>query len=114
MPLNIGAVSYGSATAMYLLLTILLLVAWRGRLRGALLLGVSAVSVVWCGLAMLHAIIYQDDIVGPQTRLLAAAELARNTTWFVFLLSLLGFEVRDLLRRRTAGPVPPSRRLLWS
>lgn len=44
---NLGGFGYAFASAGYLVLAILLLTSWRGRIQGALLLAVAVVSSVW-------------------------------------------------------------------
>ncbi len=41
---NLGTVSYGIAAAAFMVLALLLLTSWRGRLQGALLVAAAAVT----------------------------------------------------------------------
>ena len=46
--INIPAVSYAIGAVAFLVLTLLLLTAWRGRLQGGLLVAASAMTALWC------------------------------------------------------------------
>jgi putative PEP-CTERM system histidine kinase len=85
MTVNIPAVSYATGAAAFLVLTVLLLTAWRGRLQGGLLVSASAVTALWCAAVALYAV----DRVPPFSAL-ELLEVLRNAAWFLFLLKLLG------------------------
>lgn len=97
--LNIGAFSYTAAALMFLVLSLLLLTSWRGRLQGALLVSASLLTVAWAAMAAWHAALDY-----PPSLTLPAVEIARNAVWFAFL-------VRLLYPAQQAGPMPL--RLRW-
>lgn len=84
--LDLAAVSYGLGAALFGLLTVLMLTAWRGRLQGALLLGAAGISFLWCAAHVTHAL-----YTAPSFWLLQLGELLRSGAWIAFLLVLLGF-----------------------
>lgn len=81
-----GVFTYSAGSGFFLLLAVLLLAAWSGRLQGGLLLGASIVSALWCAL-----LAYEAATGRPGFRILALAEVLRDAGWFAFLLSLLGY-----------------------
>jgi putative PEP-CTERM system histidine kinase len=83
--INIPAVSYAIGAAAFLLLTLLLLTAWRGRLQGGLLVSASALTAVWCAVVAFYAI-YRV----PPFSALQLLEVLRNAAWCLFLLKVLG------------------------
>ena len=83
MIINVAGFSYGLAAAMYLMLSLLLVTAWHGRLQGGLLLSASAISLVWCAAQSTLAFTSM-----PPFWVLQLFELARNGAWFVFLFAL--------------------------
>ena len=83
--LNSAAVSYGLGGVLFVLLTLLLLTTWRGRLQGGLLVLASAVSAIWCFAHVGHAL-----YTIPGYWLLQVGEALRDVAWFAFLLVLLG------------------------
>ncbi len=80
----IGAVSYGLAAAAFVLITALLVISWRGRATGALLVGATVISAVW---ASRLAYEFATDSLGSQWWNIL--EVLRNAAWFLFLTSLL-------------------------
>lgn len=80
----VGAFSYGIAAAAFVVLALLLLTSWRGRLQGAALVAAVAVSAAWGAAAALGAANGQPDTVGYRV-----AEVLRSLAWFVFLFRLL-------------------------
>jgi len=82
---NATAISYSLGAALFLVLTVLLVTAWRGRLQGGLLVAAAALSCVWCGLVAGYG-----AWGWPPLRALAVFEVARDGAWFAFLLGLLG------------------------
>ncbi len=90
---NVPAVSYGLAGALFGLLTLLLLTAWRGRLQGALLVMASAVSLIWCLAQASHGL-----YTWPPFWVLQLLEVVRNLSWFLFLFGLLGYRESETRR----------------
>ena len=84
MVVNVIAVSYGIAAAAFLLLTLLLLTSWRGRLHGMALTAASGITALWAGL------VAQQASAGIQLSLASdLLELARDAGWTLFLLLVL-------------------------
>ena len=84
MVVNVIAVSYGIAAAAFLLLTLLLVTSWRGRLHGMALAVASGLTAAWAGL------VAQQATQGIQLSLFSdVLELARDAAWTVFLLLVL-------------------------
>lgn len=82
--INLGAWGYAFASAGYLLLAILLLTSWRGRVQGALLLGVAAISSVWAA-AVSYSLFYTLSVSVFHMWL----ELLRDGVALLFLFKLL-------------------------
>jgi len=84
MPLTVGFFSYLTACAAYLSLTALLLISWRGRGLGTLVIAASASSAAWAGVCA-AAVVYEF----VPLLALNVSELARDALWCAFLLSTL-------------------------
>ena len=78
-----GAVAYGTASAGFLLLTLLLLTSWEGRAQGARLVIASAVTTVWAAV-----LAYDAWAGGIEVAVVAAAELLRDAAWLTVLTGL--------------------------
>ncbi|WP_194710973.1 XrtA/PEP-CTERM system histidine kinase PrsK [Noviherbaspirillum soli] len=84
MVVNVIAVSYGIAAAAFLLLTLLMVTSWRGRLHGIALAVASGLTAAWAGL------VAQQATHGIQLSLFSdVLELARDAAWTIFLLLVL-------------------------
>ena len=84
MLVNVIAVSYGIAAAAFLLLTLLLMTSWRGRLHGIALAVACGLTTLWAGVISLQA------TAGIQLSLVSdVLELARDASWSFFLLLVL-------------------------
>ena len=83
--INIPAVSYAIGAVSFLILTLLLLTAWRGRLQGGLLVSASAMTALWCAAVAAYSI-----FLTPPFSALQFLEVARSGAWCLFLLNLLG------------------------
>ncbi len=82
---NLGTVSYGIAAAAFMVLALLLLTSWRGRLQGALLVAAAAVTALWGGtIAAMQATGAVDWVLG-----VALLEVLRALVWCLFLVKLL-------------------------
>jgi len=79
-----GFIGYLTAALAFSLLAILLLISWRGALKGGLLTVAAAASAVWAGFAAYVA--YYDSFAVPAYEMF---EVLRYLAWFVFLLKLL-------------------------
>jgi len=78
----IGTAGYAAAAVAFLMLTLLMLTSWRGRLQGGLLVAAAGLSAAWAAAAAL-------DIGTPSHwQLIATLEVLRNTAWLVFLARL--------------------------
>lgn len=88
--IEIGVVTYGLSALAYVVLSVLLLTSWRGRLQGALLLVACLVASVWSLMMMYHAALGY-----PQSDLVFVVELVRDLAWIVFLVRLLSPKASD-------------------
>ncbi len=86
---NIGLWSSGIGSAAFIVLTGLLLTAWRGRLLGALLVIASAVSAIWFAVLAYVAYSYHDALSPVAFGGVMLLEIVRFGAWFAFLLHLL-------------------------
>ena len=82
---TIAAASYTIAALAHLVLAILLLTSWRGRLHGIVLPLASLLSVVWAAI-----LAYQAASNSTFSLLSDVLEILRNAGWSVFLIILLG------------------------
>lgn len=80
-----GAIGYSAAVLAFLILTLLLLTSWRGRMQGGLLLLAVFTTVLWAGVLAIQAG-YQIVPVS----LIWVAEVLRNLAWLTFLVRLIG------------------------
>jgi len=95
-------VGYSAAALGFLVLTLLLATAWRGRREGGLLLAASSASTLWAAVAAYYASeFYLSSLI------VVAAELLRGVFWLWFLLAILGHGRADSPRRflRTVAAV---------
>jgi putative PEP-CTERM system histidine kinase len=84
MPL-IAAASYLTGALFFLVLTLLLVLRWHGRLHGRALVLACVMSAVWC----VGEAIQVTSSVAPATALYVL-EIARGAAWLNLLLQLLG------------------------
>lgn len=89
MPITIGTLSYAAAAAAYCFLTVLLLLGWRGKLAGALLMFAALLTAAWAAMMAYQA--SDPDAWNLPGELL---EIGHKTGWFLFLLILLGYSRR--------------------
>jgi putative PEP-CTERM system histidine kinase len=87
---NIGAVSYVIGGLAFLILTILLLTSWRGRLHGALVVATSVTSTIWYFVVAYSAATNRVPLVA-----LLTLEALRDGVWLTLLLALLGAHERN-------------------
>jgi putative PEP-CTERM system histidine kinase len=85
MVTSIAAVSYTLAAVAYLVLAMLLMTSWRGRLHGVALPSACVLSALWAA-----ALAYQASQNHSLSLLTDILEIARNAGWSAFLISLLG------------------------
>lgn len=82
--MNIGLISYFTAAVFFLILALLLMTSWRGRLRGVLLVVAVMVSAAWSFSAAYSAAgIESIRIYYP------LLEVVRNVAWYMFLFRLI-------------------------
>jgi putative PEP-CTERM system histidine kinase len=78
--ISVGMLGHGLAAAAFLVLSVLLLVGWRGRAAGVRLIVASAVTALWGGSL---AILYLRG--GAPVAVLAILEYARDFAWLAVL-----------------------------
>ncbi len=83
-------IGYSAAALGFLVLTLLLATAWRGRREGGMLLAASSVTTLWAAVAAYHA-----SELYPSSLIVVAAELLRGVLWLWFLLAILGYGRAD-------------------
>ncbi len=88
---EIAVVSYGVAAAGWLVLLLLLVTHWRGRLRGGLLVAAVLISLAWAVRAA-YAASQETAEVDWWHQML---EVARGVAWLIFLAHLLAPSTRD-------------------
>lgn len=80
-----GMVSYGVAALSFLVLTLLLITAWRGRQQGAHLIVASVVTAVWAGLLALQSCTGHVPVL-----VIYLAEVLRGGAWLLTLVAVAG------------------------
>ncbi len=98
MVTNIAAASYTLAAVAYLVLGVLLLTSWRGRLHGMVLPIACLLSVLWAA-----TLAYQAAHSFALSLLTDILEIARNAGWSAFLITLLGLN-RDGFSKGRVNP----------
>ena len=93
MTADIGTMSYATAAVAFLLLSLLLLTSWRGRLQGALLAAACLISALWAAV-----LAYQAHHGHAPSLFGDVLEVLRNATWFGFLATLLSLSRRANVR----------------
>ncbi|MBK1640329.1 histidine kinase [Chromatium okenii] len=97
--MNVGLFSYSAALVAYLLLTALLVTAWRGRLMGLVAVVAVTATAVWATLNLIIAV----EMFLPLL-LLATVELIRTGAWLFFLVHILVADAdREVKRRWLSG-----------
>jgi len=89
---ELGVIGYGIAAAVWLMLFLLLLTSWRGRLQGGLLVVAVLTTLLWALRAAFYA---NAETVGPDW-LYQTLEVLRNVMWLSFLTQLLEPLVREM------------------
>lgn len=79
----VSVIGYAAVGALYTLLTVLLLTAWRGRRIGAYLILASVISVAWGFL-----LASQSAYGSVHPLLIAFVEISRASAWILFLVRL--------------------------
>ena len=83
---NIAAYSYAMAASAFLVLFLLLLTSWRGRMHGMALTIACLLTALWAA-----AIAFQAALGNPLSLLTDILEVLRNAGWSIFILMLLGY-----------------------
>ncbi len=81
----IGIIGYSFAATLFLLLSLLLLTTWRGRVEGTYLLTAAVISGCWALTGVALELKYTVATVG----LYQVFEIGKNLAWFAFLNKLL-------------------------
>ncbi|HRY15382.1 MAG TPA: PEP-CTERM system histidine kinase PrsK [Candidatus Competibacteraceae bacterium] len=92
----LGVIGYGVAAAGWLILFLLLLTSWRGRLQGGLLVAAVLITLLWA----LRAAMYAGAGALAPDWLYQLLEIIRNVAWLAFLAALLEPLVREVWTNR--------------
>jgi putative PEP-CTERM system histidine kinase len=92
---NIGFYSYIFALIAYSILTVLLIVSWKGRQFGVLLIMASLSMVIWSGVSACIAIPLRIPI-----EIYQIAEILHGSFWCILLLKILN-QNKDLTKRQS-------------
>ncbi len=82
--LEFGVLGYSTAALAYFVLVLLLLISWRGKTQGGVLLFAALITSTWAAVLAIQAA-YQIVPVA----LIWAVEVLRNLIWLFFLMRLL-------------------------
>jgi putative PEP-CTERM system histidine kinase len=93
-----GTVSYSAAAAGFVVLFLLLLTSWRGRVLGMLLASATLVTALWAA-----TLAYGAARAEAGTSLSPALDVLRSALWFAFLLVLLGYSRKAVRALRIAA-----------
>jgi len=96
MSLLLGVIGYGVAAVGWLILFLLMLTSWRGRLQGGLLVAAILITLLWA----LRAAMYAHSEAVMLDWLYQLLEILRNVAWLAFLAALLEPLVRETWTRR--------------
>lgn len=99
--MDAGSISHLAAALAYALLTILLLVSWRGRGAGVVLTAAAALTAAWAVVGAIYAA--PEDQAAPVLRV---AEVARSAGWLAVLWSILATMTRGRPALGLTGPGP--------
>lgn len=81
---RLGAIGYGLTAALFLLLGMVLLTGWRGRLQGGLLVTAVLASALWAGMSAIQSAWHWFPVSWLWT-----IEALRDAAWALFLIKLL-------------------------
>lgn len=85
-----GAIGYGGASLLFLILGLLLLTSWRGRMQGGLLVAAAFTNALWAGVLAYHAAWREVDLDW-----IWALEALRDLAWLLFLMRLLELQLKE-------------------
>ncbi|MFQ5783233.1 MAG: XrtA/PEP-CTERM system histidine kinase PrsK [Alphaproteobacteria bacterium] len=100
--MDAGFISHLAAAAAFAVLTLLLLVSWRGRGAGTLLIVASVTTMVWAALAAYFALGNVAETGGLFSTPVRVLEVLRSAAWIALLWGILTIS----LRRAGAARVP--------
>lgn len=83
MVANVGLISYLGALIAYASLSILLIVSWRGRPFGGILIVATALTAIWAAVVATGTLLEYPPIAAMKI-----LEVLRNAGWIFFLLQL--------------------------
>ena len=84
-------VSYALGSLAFLLLSVLLLTGWRGRLQGGLLVTATLLTALWCAAETLWA-----GWALPHASVVQTSETLHFVAWIAFLAGLLGYKRNEV------------------
>ncbi|HEY5759236.1 MAG TPA: XrtA/PEP-CTERM system histidine kinase PrsK [Steroidobacter sp.] len=93
-----GIASYGIAALSFLVLTLLLITAWRGRQQGAHLIVASAVTALWAGILAVQSYTGHVPVL-----VIYLAEAIRGGAWLLALVAVAGIAAPRLLATAARG-----------
>lgn len=93
-----GIASYGIAALSFLVLTLLLITAWRGRQQGAHLIVASAVTALWAGVLAVQSYTGQVPVL-----VIYLAEAIRGGAWLLALVAVAGIAAPKWLSTAARG-----------
>ncbi len=96
--MRVEALSYAAGGIAFLVLTLLLLTSWRGRLRGVLVVLAALMTTVWCAVLAYQLTVGRTLFIPVFT-----SELLRDAAWLTLLLALLGAGRGGMLPLWAAG-----------
>ena len=82
---SLGLFGYAAVAILFGLLSVLLLVSWRGRMMGGLLVAACLASMVWATVLAVQTV---TPTISPIV--VFGVEIARSAAWLVFLISVTG------------------------
>lgn len=85
--MSVGAISYTVAAIGYLLLTLLAIISYKGRLVGKLFILATFVTFLWSSVHLGFATAYHDNVF-----LVLIADSVKNVVWLFFLSSVLYYQ----------------------
>ena len=93
----VAAIGYSVVGVLFAILAVLLATSWRGQRVGGYLIGACAVNALWA--ALLTVQLFRSDI---DPLWLFVGEIARTSSWIIFVVYLLGQIGLDRLLRGIA------------
>jgi putative PEP-CTERM system histidine kinase len=88
-----GIASYGIAALSFLVLTLLLITAWRGRQQGAHLIVASAATAIWAAILAVQSYTGYVPVL-----VIYIAEAVRGSAWLLALVAVAGIAAPNSLK----------------